>query len=71
MVGASLKSRSLVESCRFSVGTTPRTAGKTSKRKMERTMSEQDHSGTAESIAETGRADKAYFQPNWMLWIVD
>ena len=36
MVGASHKSRSLVESCRFSVGTTPRTCGEDFKTQIEK-----------------------------------
>ena len=36
MVGASHKSRSLVESCRFSVGTTPRSRGEDFKTQIEK-----------------------------------
>ena len=40
MVGASLKSRSLVESCRFSVGTTPRSRGEDFKTQNRKNKSE-------------------------------
>lgn len=40
MVGASHKSRSLVESCRFSVGTTPRSRGEDFKTQNEKNKSE-------------------------------
>ena len=55
MVGASLKSRSSVESCWFSDRTTPRSRGedfKTQNYKERRPNT--DHFGTAEFIAEAG-----------------
>ena len=57
MVGASHKSRSLVESCRFSVGTTPRLSGEDFKTQNgKNNVRAKNRSGTAEYIAETRTA---------------
>ena len=56
MVGASLKSRSSVESCWFSDRTTPRSRGEDFKTQNGKNKSEHKHFGTAEFIAEAGVA---------------